>query len=237
MSDISEVDAFVAVADVLKGVLHTYQLEQCDVFKAANGKFSSPHYKRYNFACYKSSMCYTGWILCTYVANVGCTLVNGKRCYDMTVGTLVFMKQAESHWKRASASFSEMVKISFSLKKRFTDAAGVATSLGHLPILFSEQKDGLTLIAQTLQDIGKIVPIQKKIKANEGLPCAASVRTAIERNPTKIRENLKATKLPNIKPRGRVVNSDGLKDNCSGRTFYEFTFHYFNFSALHQVTE
>lgn len=230
-------DAVCAVKDIQASKQCELHLISCEEYERSHGKFRSNAYTGYCFLCFKNSTTCAGWLLCTYaINNGGCEVSNGLRRFDTSVGTSSILKHTHSHSKKTSVAFRDVVTIGVSLKSRMAESAGVATALGHLPISFTEKKVGMKLFAQTLLDIGKTVPADKIIKADDVLPCAAAVRNSIQKKACELRTSFRENHLERVMELGGGATSDGLKEKMSGRKFYDMVLHYFDFGKPHPLT-
>lgn len=90
--------------------------------------------------------------------------------------------------------------------------------------LFVPPLSGIALFSQTLLEIGKVVPVKKKIRSKDVLPCSASVKFAISHKAINIPNNFRNRKLQDLLRLGGGATSNGLKDSQSGSRLYALSF-------------
>ena len=230
-------EALKIVRSILDVESTPFHLVSYGEYAKAHGSFRSDVYKGYHFLCYANSTTCAKWLVCSFALNQGgCELSKAVRAFKPNSGTTSLNEHTKTHKRQPNAHFSNFVNVSQAAKKRVAVAAGVACALGHLPMSFTDRKQGMVEFAQALLDVGKTVPLQKKIKASEVLPCATSVTTAIAETAQKVRDDFRKKDLQAVLEQGGGVTSDGLTDKLTGRKLYDLVLHYFHFSHPHPIT-
>lgn len=119
--------------------------------------------------------------------------------WNTSHGTGVLDTHTKTQTKKENVTVLQSVQIGNFLKKTVAEAAAVAFALDHLPVSFTDKtKIGHDALCASSTRCREICVGQKTIKAANVLPCATSVKTAIEQTASKTREQFRNKSLQKV---------------------------------------
>lgn len=231
---ISEVDAPVIAQKLLDGDATPYKLLSVQEMNRSLSKerhkrvLTSPTYEHFYFIAHEARNFYScnpsaGWVLCREVETGGCSIARGLMRFVPSTGNSSMKKHADRH--EASAKKSTVVKAPMEIKRHVSKACVYAVTLGDLPFNFVEKKEGMKCFTQAIFDAGRCIPGDVDIDVEDLLPCATTVRSAIQESANDLRLKLRGV-LPTAIRVGGAVSSDGLTNKISGKKYYDFVLHF-----------